>query len=51
MCSVLYIYIYIYIYTHKMLIILPSKRDHTNCMLLFIMTDLNKIFHVKDVYM
>ncbi len=35
----------------KMLIILPSKRDHTKCMLfLFSMTGVGKIFHIKMFY-
>ncbi len=58
----LFIYIYIYIYTvevknvHtpcricKMLIILPRGITQNACYCLF-STDLNKIFHIKDVYM
>ncbi len=34
----------------KMLIILPSKRDHNSLHFVF-STDLNKICHIKDVYM
>ncbi len=34
----------------KILIIWPSKRDHTKCILLFFSTGLNKIFHIKYVY-
>ncbi len=35
----------------KMLIILLSKRDHTNACYCLFSTDLNKIFHIKYVFM
>ncbi len=34
-----------------MLIILPSKRIHTNACYCLFSSDLNKIFHIKYVYM
>ncbi len=51
--------VYVYVYTvevksfHtpcricKMLIILPSKRDHTKCYYCLFSTDLNNICHIK----